>query len=1215
MSSFDAPAIHLHLSPRIAIFASPEVTASCQANGLTGLDELFKPFQDSIERVQVLSSSLTPTVYPTYPLRFTSYEALERSQSGGGGYVPYAAETVVDVISNLVDKLDADDIDGNDKQYAVLRDVLLAAGPIAEHETFNHPLCFILATSIASPDPLGGLQKLANLSASNLAYSTRPFMDASNVMRLRLVVHDVLRDGPDLLRSQQLLAQVKKTFGPHASMVVINSAPPISVEGEEITEPPLHRTYARALTDIARNDPFKRLTEVLDENVVVERQQDGSICARRGEPPALEMYARHLREEDILAIRVFLRELATQSIIPYMEGRVREWSEVWGNSRRGITGRLFGAGKKFFGSSSPRPTTGGSGYNTVRGYYPSTSPEAISRKLADFSFMLRDYSYAAKVYDSIRRDYAQDGATKLAASATEMFGVATLAELATTRGRDLGRLLPDIPSWLEQATAGYRSVRTIQMDSLRATLLFLEAWRAWSLVDRSWRWTGVSKALVRCAEDQDEVPSAILLEQAAAADLKAGKVRRHAAHLVMAAGRYERSGQRSLSGRCLESALPHYRNQSPPWIHAQDFIAYGLGRQAYTLGKSAEAVEHFARLLQRGDAAGDQAGVLDNFVLAYQQLKAKPNGRDLSELALPVPVFDVTGTEIVLPEDDRESSQAEGSGTRLVAIGQPFTVSALACNPLNTAVDLSKVTLGATRLDGEPSDAIHFSTVDISLDPLETRRIDFEATIDKEDAIRISQITYTFHQTFTTHQSLKRRGRRRFDTKQARLEPSYEVDKSLDVVGKSGLPALRVDPLSAVDVLEGEQIDLKIALENISDVDVDRIELFVDPPIPSAETKLRASKPIELSGISRRQAMETELRLHCRSDVQFEFIGHAGSASTRVRRTMLASVTPSLSLSARTVYQDLSSTIAQLEIFNHSEYEIVVDSIEGDSPFWEWTLRSMVSSRILPNQYGHCFGNLRPLDAPDSSPSVVNALRRLIANQPLDNSTSPLIDCESSRGTSRLESLRSQYPLISPEQLCHIFPLFGPEGELDITVHWHLAEDATRLGQTIIHGFQPGIRQSFLDDLAAGPGGRNMFEQTTRNRAALVKSIMEGPLGVEEIPLRLRWTDSADGRALELQNLSFRYPLRYALELEDGEDIIVLGARSLTGQLLPRSSEVLDIPLAAIEPATVQAFTTWRLAVTVGTSPESDWVGRVCFSIDGRDETHRRAITLDGVGA
>lgn len=45
------PASLLHaLSPRSAVFATDEVTASCQANGCKGLDELFRPWEGGVER-------------------------------------------------------------------------------------------------------------------------------------------------------------------------------------------------------------------------------------------------------------------------------------------------------------------------------------------------------------------------------------------------------------------------------------------------------------------------------------------------------------------------------------------------------------------------------------------------------------------------------------------------------------------------------------------------------------------------------------------------------------------------------------------------------------------------------------------------------------------------------------------------------------------------------------------------------------------------------------------------------------------------------------------------------------------------------------------------------------------------------------------------------------------------------------------------------------
>jgi hypothetical protein len=38
------------LSPKVVIFADDDVDQSCRRNGCKGLDELFKPWQSSIER-------------------------------------------------------------------------------------------------------------------------------------------------------------------------------------------------------------------------------------------------------------------------------------------------------------------------------------------------------------------------------------------------------------------------------------------------------------------------------------------------------------------------------------------------------------------------------------------------------------------------------------------------------------------------------------------------------------------------------------------------------------------------------------------------------------------------------------------------------------------------------------------------------------------------------------------------------------------------------------------------------------------------------------------------------------------------------------------------------------------------------------------------------------------------------------------------------------
>ncbi|KAJ9113172.1 hypothetical protein QFC22_006011 [Naganishia vaughanmartiniae] len=65
------------LTPRIVTFTDEQVDRSCQLNGCKSLDELFKPWQSTVESGQFC-------------------------QFGGGGTIPYSPDIAADIISNLI---------------------------------------------------------------------------------------------------------------------------------------------------------------------------------------------------------------------------------------------------------------------------------------------------------------------------------------------------------------------------------------------------------------------------------------------------------------------------------------------------------------------------------------------------------------------------------------------------------------------------------------------------------------------------------------------------------------------------------------------------------------------------------------------------------------------------------------------------------------------------------------------------------------------------------------------------------------------------------------------------------------------------------------------------------------------------------------------------------------------------------------------------------
>ena len=143
----------------------------------------------------------------------------------------------------------------------------------------------------------------------------------------------------------------------------------------------------------------------------------------------------YLFDTDAAVIRTFVREMVTQSILPFMEGRVTAWNDQVASRRRGISGRFMSLSKRWTGfgaarttNSSPSNNSGAlsSNYDSVQGFYAPNSPEAIMHRLGDYAFMLRDWKLASSIYDILRTDFGDDKAWKYHATVNEMTALSLL---------------------------------------------------------------------------------------------------------------------------------------------------------------------------------------------------------------------------------------------------------------------------------------------------------------------------------------------------------------------------------------------------------------------------------------------------------------------------------------------------------------------------------------------------------------------------------------------------------------------------------------------------------------------------------------------------------------------------------------------------------------------------------------------------------------------
>lgn len=171
----------------------------------------------------------------------------------------------------------------------------------------------------------------------------------------------------------------------------------------------------------------------------------------------------------------------TQSVIPFMERQCAKWNEHILSKRRGISGRFMSLSKRLTPFSSVRSPSGtgsshssSGNYETLQGFYKADTPEALMRKLADFSFILRDFKLAQSTYDLLRGDFNNDKAWKHYAAANEM---AAISLLLTTQVASSKIRIELVDQMFEAASYSYVTRCASQYYALRALTLGSELLR------------------------------------------------------------------------------------------------------------------------------------------------------------------------------------------------------------------------------------------------------------------------------------------------------------------------------------------------------------------------------------------------------------------------------------------------------------------------------------------------------------------------------------------------------------------------------------------------------------------------------------------------------------------------------------------------------------------------------------------------------------------
>lgn len=206
----------------------------------------------------------------------------------------------------------------------------------------------------------------------------------------------------------------------------------------------------------------------------------------------------YIHESDATAVKGFIREMVTQSLIPFMEGRVNTWNDQVASRRRGIGARFISLSKRItnFGSNKTTPAgsseslgSPGNNFDSLRGFYSPDTSEAILRQLGDYAFMLRDWKLANATYELVRTDFANDKAWKHHAAATEMCAISFLLTPWSMNSRNKYEM---IDQWLDSASYSYLTRSSMTFGTIRCLSVAVELLKdrgAFGAVDAA-KWGG-----------------------------------------------------------------------------------------------------------------------------------------------------------------------------------------------------------------------------------------------------------------------------------------------------------------------------------------------------------------------------------------------------------------------------------------------------------------------------------------------------------------------------------------------------------------------------------------------------------------------------------------------------------------------------------------------------------------------------------------------------
>lgn len=1050
--------------------------------------------------------------------------------------------------------------------FSCFASILYSYRPISSFDTMSHPCAMILAVSSNNADPLNAFARLYEQSKKADVFSKQPFLE-SNILRCYLVIHDTATLGTDMTRSMALLEEVRRTYGLDCAIVHVNSA------SEPVPE--VHALY----TNHAQRVPPR-------------------ICAKEG-----ASLAQHISLQDAQRLQSYTRELITKSLVPFLERSVQQLGEHISSQRRGLTGRLLGAGRKWL---LPRGSTGSSTSKLDHGIYPATSVVSQTRRLGDLAMHVRDYRLASTMYDAVHRDYEEDQATMYSACAGDMLALAQVLHANLSRNVSMPP-----PSAYLRACDEYVKSRTGEFYALRASVLYA------SLVNGMQKYDMVAMASFRAAQFTDEIVRALLLEQASMAYLRMKRphTRRSAASLLQAASQYEACGQKHLALRCYSCAANFYKTRNTPLY---DHALFKMAFLVHNSGRIDEALSYLLPLLHGSLPSLDK--------LHLHAIESVAKYAQKHRVSLPAP-FIVAEKCCILP------FASCFNGNPCISVNDSCLVQLILVNPLGVRVTLTDVRLHFSR--AQPDGCSLNSAVeadapvqDLTLEPNERTCVVCPARIHTDGYVRVSHATFTLAQVLHVQQSLHKLGPRLQKTVEQRRSRTYAYDRSLLVWVCKDMPFLKLDVTAPPLATVGEIVSVPVRITNTSTIDVTSASMHTSP----CNMQASSSPSMSLSSLCVPSTWEYSLpKLAAGAHCDVECMWHVTEPGTHTLTWNIKYATAShgffevhasrqvqthamLNASARVKLADQAQPayVITVRVSNSGAKAATCLGISFVSPLWTTSAMPMQPALLAPGDTFASLVRLQPSPTNHTLCPIVRALHSFLVGSGSLPSTSPITVHVSQHGETPATCLLHYASLYTasrciwacqrqtleydylPPHVVRTFPCMGPN-DIDLVVHWR--DENGKLGDTLLCGVHVGVQYASVDDmatltslLASDAPQRAMYEETAREKTMIKERLRTSVLANAVLPLSIHVPVSriqmekapfACPMTLHVRNEA-PWPLNFSIEMvSPNTGITWLGKVAHTGAVPAWSSSPIHVCMFVPEPGTYEDLGAWRCIATL----------------------------------